>query len=432
MNLMFLTPGTGNYYCGVCMRDNALVAALRKEGHEAIMLPMYLPVVTDESAVADEMPIFFGGINVYLQQKFALFRHTPGWLDNMLNHRGLLRLAGGRSAMTQGADLGALSVSMLQGESGKQAKEVTKLIGWLQRQNRPDVVLLSTALQAGVARSIKDAMGIPVVCFLQGEDGFLDALAAPYAERAWATLRNRMQDMDAIIAPSAFFAGLMGQRLAIAPESIQVIPNGINLEGFEPRGNPPDPPVIGYLARLMEAKGLGVLVDAFILLKERGRFPSCRLKIGGATTTRDRAYVRLQCAKLASEGIESDVSWHLNLERDQKIDFLRSLTLFSVPATYDEAFGLYLIEALAAGVPAVQPDRAAFSELVRDTGGGTLYNPNNAASLADAWEALLDDSQRIQELSERGCAAVGNRYTIAKMARCLVATLEGIRPCTGG
>ncbi len=427
MNLLFLTPGTGSYYCGVCMRDNALVAALRREGHDAAMVPMYLPVITDESPVADDMPIFFGGINVYLQQKFALFRHTPWWLDQMLDHRGLLRLAARRSAMTQGADLGALTVSMLQGEAGKQAKEVTKLIEWLRRQNPPEAVLLSTALQAGVGRSIKDALGVPVVCFLQGEDGFLDALAAPYSERAWAILRRRMQEMDAIIAPSVFFAELMGRRLAIDPEDIQVLPNGINIEGFEPRECPPDPPVIGYLARLMEAKGLGVLVDAFILLKARGRFPSCRLEIGGAATTRDLAYVRLQRAKVASEGIEGDVSWHLNIERDQKIDLLRSLTLFSVPATYDEAFGLYLIEALAAGVPAVQPDRAAFPELVRATGGGILYNPNNAAALADAWETLLNDSQRIQELSERGCAAVRKRYTIEKMARGLVATLEAIR-----
>ena len=69
---------------------------------------MYLPMQLDEEVLPQvrDAPIFFGGINVYLQQKFALFRHTPRWLDDILDHRGLLRLAGRRSTMTQGAELG--------------------------------------------------------------------------------------------------------------------------------------------------------------------------------------------------------------------------------------------------------------------------------------------------------------------------------------
>ena len=87
MKIILLTPGTGSYYCGVCMRDNALAKELIRQGHEAIILPMYLPLTLEESSASPDTPIFFGGINVYLQQKLAIFRreHAPillyaGWV----------------------------------------------------------------------------------------------------------------------------------------------------------------------------------------------------------------------------------------------------------------------------------------------------------------------------------------------------------------
>ena len=54
MKIFFLTPGTGSYHCGVCMRDNALARELHRQGHNAVMLPMYLPLTLDEEAAAVE------------------------------------------------------------------------------------------------------------------------------------------------------------------------------------------------------------------------------------------------------------------------------------------------------------------------------------------------------------------------------------------
>ena len=126
MKITFLTPGTGSYYCGACMRDNALAKALLAAGHEVSMLPMYLPLKLDEEQlpVGESTPIFFGGINVYLQQKFSLFRHTPRWVDRLLNRPGLLRHAARHSHMTSAHDHGELALAMLRVDESRLVKEL--------------------------------------------------------------------------------------------------------------------------------------------------------------------------------------------------------------------------------------------------------------------------------------------------------------------
>ena len=422
MKIVLLTPGTGSYYCGVCMRDNALAKELIRQGHDAVMLPMYLPLTLDEGAASPDSPVFFGGVNVYLQQKFALFRHTPRWLDRLLNARGLLRLAGKQSGMTATADVGELTVSMLHGEDGRQAKELEKLIEWL-REHRPDAVWLSTALLVGLARGIKDALGVPVLASLQGEDSFLDGLPEPWRTRAWEAMGERARDVDAFIAPSRYYAELMGGRMRIAAEKVRVIPNGVageeTLKDQRPKAK--GQATVGYLARFIPGKGLGLVVEAFILLKKRGRFPAAKLRCAGAMTADDERYVAQLKSQLADAGCAEDAEFFPNVSREEKAAFLQSLTLLSVPASYGEAFGLYLVEAWAAGVPVVQPQCAAFPELVGATGGGILCEPGNAEALADGWEALLAEPAKAAEMGARGRAAVEREYSMPRMAERFVA-----------
>ena len=106
MNLLHLTPGAGAMYCGGCLRDNALVAALRKLGHEVVMVPLYLPLTLDEEDQSAGTPLFFGGISVYLEQKSTLFREAPGWLHDLFASRRLLNWAAGKAAKTRPSDLG--------------------------------------------------------------------------------------------------------------------------------------------------------------------------------------------------------------------------------------------------------------------------------------------------------------------------------------
>ena len=419
MRIVLLTPGTGSYYCGVCMRDNALAKELIRQGHDAVMLPMYLPLTLDEGAASPDSEIFFGGVNVYLQQKLALFRHTPRWLDRLLNARGLLNLAARQSGMTATADVGALTLSMLQGEHGHQAKELAKLIEWL-REHRPDAVWLSTALLVGLARGIKDALGVPVLASLQGEDSFLDGLPEPWRTRAWAAMGERARDVDACIAPSRYYAELMGRRMGIGAEKVRVIPNGVEVVKGE-RRKAKGEVTVGYLARFIPGKGLGLVVEAFILLKKRGRFPNAKLRCAGAMTAEDERYVATLRRKLTDAGWAGDAEFLPNVSREEKAAFLQSLTLLSVPASYGEAFGLYLIEAWAAGVPVVQPRCAAFTELVEQTGAGILVEPGSAEALADGWETLLAEPAKAAELGARGRAAVEREFSMPRMAERFVA-----------
>ena len=417
MKIVLLTPGTGSYYCGVCMRDNALAKELIRQGHDAVMLPMYLPLTLDEGAASPDSEVFFGGVNVYLQQKFALFRHTPRWLDRLLNARGLLKIAARQSGMTATADVGELTLSMLQGEHGHQAKELAKLIEWL-REFRPDAVWLSTALLVGLARGIKAALGVPVLASLQGEDSFLDGLPEPWRTRSWEAMGERARDCDACIAPSRYYAELMGGRMKLSLEKVRVIPNGIAIEETLNAQRPTlnAQPAVGYLARFIPGKGLGLVVEAFILLKKRGRFPNVKLRCAGAMTADDERYVATLRRMLMDAGLTGDVEFLPNVSREDKAAFLRSVTLLSVPASYGEAFGLYLIEAWAAGVPVVQPRCAAFPELVEATGGGILCEPGSAEALADGWEALLTEPANAREMGIRGRQAVERGFSMPRMA----------------
>jgi len=431
MKIILLTPGTGSYHCGVCMRDNALAKELIRQGHDAVMLPMYLPLTLDEEAANPEMPIFFGGVSTYLREKVPLLRRMPRWLDRVLSQRALLKLLAGKAAAkTGGPDVAKMTLSMLRGEQGNQAGEIEELIGWLREHAKPEALWLSTALQAGLARRLKAELGVPVIGFLQGEDSFIDGLGEPWSKQVWALLAERMRDVDVWIAPSRYFAERMADRLGWsegeAEMRIRVVPNGVSLDGYATR--PPARPVvptIGYLARFVPGKGIGILVEAFIELKKRGRFPDARLRCAGSMTDGDARYVAALKERLAEAGLTEDVEWLPNVSREEKIAFLESLSVFSVPASYSEAFGLYVVEALAARVPVVLPRASAFPEIVEATGGGVLYEPTrgetaNGQLLATALESLLADREQAAKLGQRGRYAVEREFSLTRLASRLV------------
>lgn len=431
MNIVQLTPGAGGMFCGNCFHDNTLVAGLRHLGHDATMLPLYLPVNVDEADQSAGNPIFFGGINVYLQQKATFFRHAPGWLHRCLNSRRLLEWAAGRAAKTRATEVGELLLSMLRGETGNQNREITELIGWLRAHAKPDVICLSNALLVGMVRRLKAELGVPVVCLLQGEEPYLDALPSALRPVVWQLLTERAADLDGWIAPSRWNAEAMKLRLNLNPERVHVIPDGINLVGYaiEGRGLRAESqraPVLGYFARMCKDKGLDTLVEAYIQLKQRGRVPRLKLHIGGGCGPGDEPFVKSLRVRLAEAGYIGEVGFSPNLNRAEKLEFLQGLTVFSVPANYGEAFGLYVIEALAAGVPVVQPRAAAFPEILAATGGGVLCEPNDAKSLADALEELLLDPARARAMGEAGRRAVAEKFSAEAMAQATLQVFEAV------
>lgn len=422
MNIVQITPGAGGMYCGNCFRDNALVAGLRQLGHSVLMIPLYLPMTLDEEDQSEGTPTFFSGVNVYLEQKSAFFRNSPEWLHRLFASPSLLKWAAGRAAKTRAEDVGDLTLSMLRGEEGNQARELDELIDWLKQKPHPDVICLSNALLLGLARKLKRELNSKVVCMLQGEDYFVDAMPEPWRGLAWRTLGERARDADVFIAPSRYFADVMGGRLGLPRDNVRVVHNGIQLDGYEKGPEPqfsgprPDTPVLGYFARMCPEKGLDRLVEAFLLLKRRERTRKLKLRIGGGCGSADEGFVESLRVKLNAAGVADDVEFQPNLDRPSKLAFLRSLTVFCVPALYGEAFGLYVIEALAAGVPVVQPRTASFPELIEATGGGVLYEPEQTGALADAVEDQLSNPDRLRRLSESGRKAAFERFSALRMS----------------
>ena len=419
MKLLIISPGTGSYHCGVCMKDNALVHQLRDMGHEAVMLPMYLPHVLDEEPADEEQPIFFGGINAYLQLKYSFFRHVPKWLDKALDSRPLLgKIAKAqKGSMTAGKEVGAMALSTFQGVDGPLAKEFRHLVDWAVNKEKPDAIFLSTAMQLGLAPAIKAVSDIPVFCSFQGEDTFLESLIEPYQSQVWEVMRTASSHIERFLAPSEAFFKYMAERLKIGEERVSIIPNGINLDGYSPPVDAPTPPKVGFLARLNYLKGLDLLVEAFIILHKTDKIPlETQLDIAGTTLPDDQKFIDEQITKLDSAGLRQKYRIRQNISREEKIEHLRGLTVLSVPVRYPEAFGLYTIEAMAAGVPIVQPNHGAFPEIIEHTGGGATYNSNNPEALADALKPWLNDRKFSYQTGIHAHHAIKSKYSIKKHA----------------
>jgi glycosyltransferase involved in cell wall biosynthesis len=312
---------------------------------------------------------------------------------------------------------------MLRGEEGGQSPELERLVHWLA-EVRPEVVHLSNCLLLGTARRIRRELGIPLVCSLQDEDTWIDAMGGAARAQAWQLLRERAADVDLFTPVSGYYARFMAERLGLPPERLPVVPIGIDVEGFpaprgEPIHRPTRPPAIGFLAHVSESMGAGLLAEAFLRLAGGAagdRFPGLELRFMGGSTAGDAPVLRAIRRSCARHGLHHRLKVHRSFTRLERIRFLSSLSVVSVPVPGGEAFGTFQLEAMAAGVPVVQPRLGGFPEVVEATGGGVLYEPNTPEALAAALGTLLADPSRARALGRAGREAVLARYTAAHMA----------------
>ncbi|MBN2137780.1 MAG: glycosyltransferase family 4 protein [Sedimentisphaerales bacterium] len=428
MKIVQITPSSGDsFYCENCLRDITLVRALRKLGHDVVMVPLYLPLPNNEGATTADTPLFFGGVNVYLQQKSAIFRKTPRWVDRLLDSPSLLRWLGRNASMTSPHDLGRMTLSMLRGEHGRQTKELERLLGWLESEaDRVDVICLSNILLLGMARPIKERLDAAVVCQLQDEHGFLDALPSPYGRQAWELIVEHANDVDVFVAVSKYYGDFMRQRLGVGAAQMHVAHVGISLDGRELREKAPDVPTVGFLSQMCSVKGLDTLVEAFVSLKKKEQFKNARLRIAGGYSASDKAFLRHVHRMLKDSGLSGNVDFLTDFDEAAKIDFLNSLSVLCVPEKAPAACGMYVLESLAAGVPVVQPRSGVFVELLEMTGGGLLYEPDDDGEPARSIEALLLDPSYAAELGEKGRHAVYEEFDIEKTTARTVRIYEEI------
>jgi glycosyltransferase involved in cell wall biosynthesis len=421
MRITYITAGAAGMYCGSCMRDNTLVAALTRQGHDALLVSTYTPIRTDEEDVSQKR-VFLGGINVYLQQKLGLFRHTPWSLDRLLDAPRLLRWASRFAVKTQAELLGDLTVSVLQGEHGHQKKEVAKLVEWLSGDVKPQVVNLTNALLSGLVHELKRRLPVPVLCSLQGDDIYLESLPERYKGKCLELVRAHCREIDGFVATSAYYADFMVDYFAVPRSKLHVVYPGINLHGHGERPRRAGRPfTVGYFARICPEKGLHLLVEAFVRLRKFPGTEGARLHVSGWLGENNRTYFEGLRKRLAEAGLAGDFEHVECPDHASKVRFLQGLDVLSVPTTYREPKGLYVLEALANGVPVVQPRHGSFPELVEMTGGGLLVAPEDPADLAWGLKKLLDDRAEADELGRRGRAKVHERFHADRMAEDTVA-----------
>jgi len=420
MKVAYLTAGAGGMYCGSCMRDNTLAAALLRGGRDVVLIPVYSPIRTDETDVSQSC-VYYGGINIFLQQQSGLFRHTPRLFDRLLDYPPLLRRAMKSAGSTTPSDVTPLIISILQGEAGAQRKELARLIDGLAELN-VQLVHLPNALFVGLARRMTEALGVPVVCTLTGEDIFIDKLPDSAQAEVVELIRQGSRHVAAFLSLTRYYANHAGERFGLPPEKVHYVPMGICAEERDDQPNDDahlqagndGPFTIGYLARICPDKGTHLLCDAFEELHRRGR--ECRLVIAGYTGSGDRGYHERLQARLVGQNLQGFVEFLGEVDRAGKFDMLRRIDVLSVPTLYREAKGLYILEALSQGVPVVQPDHGSFPELIEATGGGILFEPHSATALADALERLMDDPSLRASLGRAGRAAVRASFTDDIMA----------------
>ncbi len=418
MKIAYITPGHGlQFYCQNCFRDTALLQSLASLGHEVTKVPMYLPSGMETGEDVAVTPVFYGAVNIYLKEKLPFYRSAPVWMERLLDSSALLHFAAKKSGSTRPVGLEEMTLSMLEGEKGRQASELDHLIRHLRDNVAPDVVHLSNALLLGLARRLKEDLGAGIVCSLQDENEWVDPMRLDYQKKVWDLMGEKAAYVDFFMSASQYYADKTQEQLKLPGDRIKVIHGGIDLEGYEKSTLPLDPPVIGYLCRLSEYFGLGILVDAFTRLKKDNRFRDLKLHLTGGYSGDDKPFLDGQMKKIAEQGFKDDVTIFDDFCKKSRITFLKSLTLLSVPVPSGEAFGAYQVEALAAGVPVVQPNAGCYPEFVEKTQGGLIYEPNTGDKLASAMASLLSHPDKLRKLGDQGRCVVMEEYSMDKMAK---------------
>jgi glycosyltransferase involved in cell wall biosynthesis len=424
MNIVQIIPGSGgSFYCGNCLRDSKFVEALRKEGHQVIKVPMYLPLFANEHEPGD-VPVFYGAVSLYLKQMYPIFRKAPVWLDKLLNSGPMLKLAASMAGSTDAVGLEDMTVSMLLGEEGSQKEELEKMVDWIAEHLHPDIIHISNALLLGLARRLREKTGVPVVCSLQDEDVWVDVMEPAFRDKVWKLMQQKSADVDAFIAVSQYFGDLMKERLHLPEDMLYSVYLGVDPSEYDFIPSTQKPRTIGYISRMCQANGFDIVIDAFILLKKLPEFNDVKLIVTGGSTSADTKYIKMLKRRIDRAGLHDQVDFHLEFDGQPRKEFFAKVAVGTVPVRNGEAFGIYLPELMASGIPIVQPALGAFPEIVEISGGGVVYQPNTPQTLMEAWSQVLSDSGRLESLSHQARKGVEQFFNIHDHAREMVGVYQ--------
>jgi glycosyltransferase involved in cell wall biosynthesis len=427
MNIIQIIPGSGgSFYCGNCLRDSKYVDALRKQGHQVVKIPMYLPLFSDEHDITD-IPIFYGAISTYLKQVYPIFRKMPDWMEKLLDSKPMMKMAASMAGSTRAKGLEDMTISMLLGEQGEQKEELDKMVNWIAEHCKPDIIHISNALLLGLARRLKEKTGVPVLCSLQDEDVWVDAMHPQFQQKIWDLMHERAEDVDALVAVSNFFAETMKKLMNLPAEKLHTFYLGVDADDYHFIPVKEKPRNIGYISRMCHENGFDIVVDAFIEMKKKPGFEDVKLIATGGSTGDDAKYIKEQKRKIRNNNLDDSFEIIDEFEGEARHDFFKKVSLISVPVRIGEAFGMYLLESMASGIPVVQPALGAFPEIVGLSGGGVTYMPNSPEKLSETWAELLSDPEKMDKISRDGYEGTKKKFNIHNHAAEIIGLYNKLR-----
>jgi glycosyltransferase involved in cell wall biosynthesis len=426
MKVIHVIPGSGgSFYCGNCLRDSKYFDSLRKMGHDVVKVPMYLPLFSDEHDLR-EIPVFYGAISIYLKQLYPIFRKAPAWFDTILNSKPMLRLAASMAGSTRANGLEEMTISMLEGDRGKQNEELDRMTDWMRDNFQPDVIHLSNALLLGLARKMKEKLQVPVVCTLQDEDVWVDVMSDQSRKIVWKLMEDNAAYVDRFVSVSEYFADFVKKKMNLESEKITTIHIGVDPDDYNYISSAEKRRTIGFISRMNYENGMDIVVDAFIILMKQGGYEDLKLILTGGQTGDDKKFLKEVRRKIRVNGLTTRVDFHKEFEGEGRREFFAKTSVISVPVRNGEAFGIYIAESMASGIPVIQPALGAFPEILMKTGGGIIYQNNTPEALAEAFKQLLDHPEELRKLSEDARKGAEHHLNIHELAARLIRVYEEV------
>jgi glycosyltransferase involved in cell wall biosynthesis len=418
MKIAFLITGSGgSFYCSNCYRDMLYFRAVKKTpGVTASAIPLYLPPEKIYREEGFDANVFFGAISLYLRERVSFLEQMPTFMDKILDSPPLLKIAARRAGTTRTEGLEDITLNMINGAHSSRDKEVARLVKYLVASGKPDVIHLSNALIIGLARQIKKLLDVKIVCSLQNEDDWINDMAEPFQSQAWKMIGEEAANVDAFISPSIYYKDFFTARTGLSGNNIHTVPSGIEIPLFTESRKINTEPAIGFFSRVSYHNGFDKIADAFVALKKQEPFKNLTLHVCGGYTSDDKPFIAEQIRKIKESGFKSSVKIYPEFIGSSKQDFLNSIDVMSVPVRKYDAYGLYILESNAAGIPVVQPSTGAFPEILGRTGGGILYQNDTVTELSDNIARLLNDKKLAAGLGEKGKVNVREKLTLEHMA----------------
>jgi glycosyltransferase involved in cell wall biosynthesis len=305
---------------------------------------------------------------------------------------------------------------MIRGDNPFRENEVARLVQYLVKTGKPEIIHLSNALIVGLAFQLKKRMNVKIVCSLQNEDDWINEMAEPFQSRAWKMIADEAINVDAFISPSRYYKEFFMDKTGLSGHNIHVVPSGFEPFPLVERSEITHPPSIGYFSRINIHNGFDKLVDAFIKLKSEINMSDLTLHVCGGYTADDKPFIKKQLKKIKNHGYINSIRIYTEFRGNEREEFFRNIDVMSVPVRKYDAYGLYILEANGAGIPVVQPATGAFPEIIEKTGGGITYLPDNIEGLSSSLLKLLTNESLRNDLGSIGRERVRKELSMEMMA----------------